>query len=371
MSGAGDWAELFSRLSVRRLPGSAALADVEAVIAERLIDMGYAVSRTRFWASDRSLVAASVGGAGLGWIAILISPFLTLDVTGWPVTLTGFGAIALTGLVAFGIYQGELRIGVREVTAENICAVRSEEPRIWLVAHSDSKAQRFSLAGRVVAVVSLSVGTIWIVTALCVRPFTLLPWWLVLPGAVAAMIGGGALSKGTATNESPGAVDNATGMVAAMYAAQQLVARSDVGVLITGAEEYGMVGAQVWSASGERDCAFVNFDGIDSRGSVRISMHESGRRRRSRGASRALALAVGARLAVRGHRVIRNSLPLGVLVDGVALAKAGMSGVTLSRGDWHTLRVVHTVRDSEERVSVAAVLEFGRVVAAAVEDVLG
>ncbi len=371
MSEAGDWAELFSRLSVPRLPGSAALADVEALVAARLTDMGYVVSRTRFSASDRSLVAASVGGAGLGWISLLISPFLVLDVAGWAVTATGLGAIALVGLLVFGFHQGELRVGVTEVTAENISAVRGEEPRLWLVAHSDSKAQAFSLASRVVAVMGLSVGSILIVVALCLRPFILLPWWLVVPGATAAVLGGAALSRATATNESPGAVDNATGIVAALYAAQQLAARSDVGVLITGAEEYGMTGARVWAASGDRNCAFVNFDGIDSRGDPRISAHVPGRRRRSAGVSRELALAVGARLAARGHRVIRNSLPPGVLVDGVALAKAGMSGVTLSRGDWQTLSVVHSARDSAERVNVAAALEFGRAAAGAVMDVLG
>lgn len=369
MSEAGDWADLFRRIAVPRLPGSEAQSDIEAVIAERLARMGYAVSRDRFLASDRSLVAASVAGAGLGWIALLISPFLSLGVSGWPVALIGFGALALTGLLAFGLYRGQLRIGVREVSAVNISAVRGT-PRLWLVAHSDSKAQGVSLAGRIVAVLLLSLGTTWIAVALCARLFTVLPWWLALPGAAAAMIGGGALSRGSATNESPGAVDNATGVIAALCAAERLSSRSDVGVLVTGAEEYGMVGARVWSNTADPDSRFINFDGIDSRGALRVVIHLPARGHGSGSAGHHLASTIHAQLAALGYS-IRRRLPPGVLVDGVALARGGMTGVTLSRGDWHTARVVHTARDSVERVSMATVLEVGWATAAAVEQVLG
>jgi hypothetical protein len=43
----------------------------------------------------------------------------------------------------------------------------------------------------------------------------------------------------------------------------------------------------------------------------------------------------------------------------------------LSRGDWHTLGVVHTARDSADRVDLAAAIEAGRVAAVAARRLLG
>jgi len=60
-----------------------------------------------------------------------------------------------------------------------------------------------------------------------------------------------------------------------------------------------------------------------------------------------------------------------VLVDGVVLARAGMPGVTVSRGDWSTLGVVHTAADAPERLDPAAAVQAGRAVAAALCRHLG
>ena len=48
------------------------------------------------------------------------------------------------------------------------------------------------------------------------------------------------MSLSAPRDDSPGAVDNATGVIAALVAAAELVDRSDVGVLVTDAEELGM-----------------------------------------------------------------------------------------------------------------------------------
>ena len=78
-----------------------------------------------------------------------------------------------------------------------------------------------------------------------------------------------------------------------------------------------------------------------------------------------------ARLQGKGYEAVVRRLPPGVLVDGVILARSGMVGLTLSRGDWSTLRVVHTESDRADRVNVAAAFEAGRAAADAVRDFLG
>ncbi|MBE0593841.1 MAG: hypothetical protein IH616_15720, partial [Gemmatimonadales bacterium] len=59
-----------------RLPGSAALARVESLVIDRLRDLGFQVTATKFTASSGPLDAAGALGAGLGWIALLLVPLL-------------------------------------------------------------------------------------------------------------------------------------------------------------------------------------------------------------------------------------------------------------------------------------------------------
>jgi hypothetical protein len=108
----------------------------------------------------------------------------------------------------------------------------------------------------------------------------------------------------------------------------------------------------------------VNVDGVDSRAAYRIMRHGRG------DDAAALDGAVAAALEARGHRCRRAALPFGVWVDGAILASAGWSGVTVSRGDWRTLAVVHTRGDVAARVEIGTVVEAGRALAQAVERVL-
>ena len=369
MVGVGWAAEFFRRIAVPRLPGSPALDEVERAVAKLLEQWGYSVHRERFPTSSRRLVALSVAGAGFGWIALLIAPALVLDLPGWPVTLIGESALALVGLMSVGIAQGRHGFGKLDVRAVNTWAVRGA-PKLWLVAHSDSKGQGLSLGGRVLALAAGGTGLVTLVVSLAVRALMPLPVWLVIPSVLLTTVAGAALSRGAVRDDSPGAVDNATGMVAALVAADRLGHRDDVGVLITGAEEFGMEGARAWVAAVRPVGMFINFDGLDSRGKYRVMVHEPvGRSREDRGADVAGALAES--LTSTGHHVARRNLPPGVLVDGSILARAGMSGVTLSRGDWRTLRVVHTSQDAVERVDIAAAVVAGEAAARAVHVLLG
>jgi hypothetical protein len=331
--------------------------------------MGYEVDQQRFVTSDRALLAVSVAGAGFGWVALLVAPLLVIELPGWPVASIGLGAIALVALLAFGIQTGQIPVLSKEVTASNIVATRGD-PTLWLVAHSDSKSQALSLAGRIVAVVALATGMLWLCGALATRLITDLPWWAAAPGIILAVLGGAALSRGAPSDRSPGAVDNATGVVAVLAAAERLRHRTDVGVLVTGAEEYGMAGARAWTESHRAAGCFINFDGIDSRGPHRIALHAP-RGVQGTAASRDVGQRIQARLHARGHRVTMRNLPPGVFVDGVVLARSGMPGATLSRGDWATARAVHTAADRSDRVDVRAATEAAQVAAETVGVLLG
>jgi hypothetical protein len=355
---------------VPRLPGSESLRDVEAAIVEHLTESGYTVFRDSFIASASPLVATSVAGAGFGWTALILTPLLIIGPPGWTVALTGVGAFSLISLLAAGLYRGRVGLGTLKVEAVNIWAKR-DRPKVWLVAHCDSKSQQLSLGGRVLGVTVLCVGLTLMIVALTLRIFTPVPWWYAFPAGLATALGGGALSRATVSNDSPGAVDNATGVVAALVAADCLRTRGDIGVLITGAEEFGMAGADAWTSQYGETGMFVNFDSLDSRGRYRVMTHRTRAQDEMSDRGEEIANALTSQLTSLGQGVVCRSLPPGVLVDGVTLARAGMSGVSLSRGDWKTLRVIHTRRDSSDRVDVAAAVMAGRASAAALDSLLG
>jgi hypothetical protein len=246
---------------------------------------------------------------------------------------------------------------------------RRGQPQVWLVAHSDSKGQGISLRTRVLAVVLTGVGAIALTAAVLVRLSDLLSFPSALAAVLPVVAGGALLSRSVPRDDSPGAVDNASGMIAVLAAAEALSARSDVGVLITGAEEFGMAGARVWTADAQRSERFVNIDGIDARGTVRIMVHRGARDQRQAAARLADRLLHGFEQA--GSRVRVGPLPPGILVDGVVLAAAGMPGVTVSRGDWRTLGVVHTRRDAASRADADAAVRVGRTIAAVLARQLG
>ena len=228
----------------------------------------------------------------------------------------------------------------------NLIAVR---PRVrvatWLTAHYDSKGQPLSMAWRLLLVAA----------ALAMIPALLLatqagasPWWwlalLVLPALFLAL--------NVATDRSPGAVDNATGVLAVLAALDLLPPAAPVGAILLDGEELGLVGARALvreRANLLHDTAVINFDGIDDRGGVIAFAHRSG----------ALTRVVADALGVRQRR----RLP--VVVDGLALAPAVRECLTIMKGDWGTMRVVHTPRDSADRLTLSGVAEVARAVATA------
>jgi hypothetical protein len=191
-----DWAEpLFRRIARPRLPGSPAVTAVQEEILRRLEASGYAVERQAFAATPHRLAAAMLAGAGLGWVALLSAPLLLVPVPAWPVTLSGIAALAFVALLAMGLASGRLPFSGQAVRAVNLVARRGS-PRVWLVAHSDSKAQPLSLGVRVVASATAALGATLLAAALLVRLTGPVAPWLAGLACGPAVLGGAALSLG-------------------------------------------------------------------------------------------------------------------------------------------------------------------------------
>jgi hypothetical protein len=265
---------------------------------------------------------------------------------------------AVAGLVVANLLgRWLLRSGVFELTfmrseSTNLVAARSDRPRVWLVAHLDSKSQTIPMLVRVAAVVLSTVMYLMMMLALIAGPkeaawiaasltaLSLLPLILCFTG-----------------NDSRGALDNASGVAAVLIAAAGTPA--DVGILITSAEELGLAGARAFARSHGSTGLAINCDTIDDRG--RFIVMRSGKSARSANA----LMSASARLKVPVQ--LRRMIP-GILADNVAFAQAGWDSCTLSRGNLATLNTVHTSGDRNTSIDGAAIEQAADILVAAVEE---
>jgi len=236
----------------------------------------------------------------------------------------------------------------------NLIAVRPRtRVATWLVAHYDAKGQPLSMAARLAAAALAAVGVAELL-GLALRALlgTAHPGMVdgVLVGTGAA--GAALLALNRVTDRSAGAVDNAAGMVAALATVDALPPEAPIGVILPDAEEYGLLGAR--ALVGERanllaDTIVVNFDGIDDPGTTIALIHRDG------ATVQRVARALGARRA--------RWLP--VVVDGLVLGATARECVTIMRGDWSTVRVVHTPRDIAARLTLEGARHVAKAVAGA------
>lgn len=325
------------------------------MVAERLQALGFNVEVQPFRCTAAALLPLPLAGAGLGWLSLVLAPLLVLPAPDWlPLGVWATGAASLA-LVAAGTAAGHgpaTWVGAPRNDA-NLIATRSAEVRRWIVAHLDTKAQGHSMAGRLVALWLMILAAL-VLTALCTlrleRP---VPPWAGAGGAAVAVLAGALAARGRLRGATQGARDNGSGVVAALAAAERLSDRS-VGLLITGGEELGLVGARLLVRDRPGLVAgteVVNLDTLDDRGPLWIVHHDP------RG--RALADREAARLAGLGYEVRRRRLPLGILTDSLAFARAGASAITIARLEWGTLRVLHTPADRPDSLPLATAVRVG------------
>jgi peptidase M28-like protein len=199
-------------------------------------------------------------------------------------------------------------------------------PSVWLLAHYDSKGQPISMLVRLLGF-ALLVGGV--------------PWLLVdfMSAIVAVGLGLAIVAQNRATNESPGAVDNATALLAVFMTIDQLPSTAPVGIVFPDAEEYGLVGARSLATDhGDlfTDTALINLDGLDDVGRPTVFAHRPG----------TLGTAVAGALNARQWRW------LPVIVDGMTLARVSRECVSILKGNVHTMLVVHTPQDTVARVTL-------------------
>lgn len=320
--------------AVSRPAGGAAVADARAYCADVLRGLGFTTNESAFEYS------AFAGAYATPLAGLLIVPFaaaLAFGPRSRMTALIGMLVLALASVAArYVARQGILQLPLARRRGINLEAVRgSEEPRVWLVAHIDSKWQPVAMLARVAGVMATAIalsGLLLLAVARAAVPATAtwILFALACAGALPLM-----LSYVGAGNH--GTVDNASGVAAVLEAAAAIPSSARVGVLITDAEELALAGARAWARSRAPSIA-LNCDSVDDDGSL-VVMYSGSRPARLVSALAAAASAMGGNV-----RVLR--LIPGILTDHVALADAGWETVTLSRGDVRTLQRIHTSRDS-------------------------
>jgi hypothetical protein len=304
--------------------------------------------------------------------------------------VTALGGLLVVGLAARWLARnGTRKFPLARMRSTNLVGVRGNSraaspgsspdsrPRVWLVAHLDSKSQTIPMLLRVLSVVAFAV----LFAALLV---TLLVLFLPSIGieiglqhqsmhelkhvALALCMAAAAsllpLMLCFIGNRSPGALDNASGVAAVMLAAELVPPHMDLAVLITSGEELGLAGARAFLESQPSGVA-VNCDTIDDAG--KFIFMTTGERSKRLEAKIARAVERSASAENAGNPDIRRMIP-GILADNIAFTDAGWESFTVSRGNLGTLARVHTSRDRVEAVEGAGVAHAARLLAALVEE---
>jgi Peptidase family M28 len=347
-------------LAAPREAGTTGAAAARDLVAAYLEALGYQVERQRFRFAPSAPLGLPVFGAGLGALGLLLLPALTGDtLPGWTALLLLGGGLAVLTMLAISVGLGWIPIGGAAREDANLIATRGSGPvRRWIVAHLDTKAQAHSMAGRLVAIWLLILSIAVLIGLVFARLGGPLPLVVAAVGAVLAVIAGSLAGGGRLRSGSPGARDNGTGLAGALAAGEALRG-SDTGILITGAEEFGLVGARIFVADRYGMIAgsvIVNLDTIDQEGQLALVTHDA------RGTALAREVAPG--LAPVGLPSRIRRLPLGILTDSVPFARRGIPALTIGRLTWRTLRLIHTPADTADGLSLDAAIRIGRALAA-------
>jgi len=330
-----------------RPSGSPAADRARRYCAAVLAGAGFAVNEQSFEYSRFPGTAATPVAGALLTLGITACWLLRAAPEHWAPAAALAAAVALVAWLAGACTgDGVLTRSIARRNGTNLVATRGgSPPRTWLVAHLDTKWQPVSTLWRTAGIVVLALAVLasMVAAGAALARRDVGGWWTA--ALVAAWLGGLPVMGSVVGTRGPGALDNATGVAAVLAASELLAAASNVGVLITDAEELGLAGARAWA----RDWTFapgvaLNCDGIDDAGAMRLMYSGRAAPMQPTAAMQRAASAVGD--AAR----LMHLLP-GVLTDSVALAARGWQTVTLSRGTLRTLSRIHTMTDDDAHMT--------------------
>ena len=230
---------------------------------------------------------------------------------------------------------------------------------VYLMAHSDSKSQALSLVARMSLIGLAGVATALFGALTLLRPvFPAVTAAAALAGLVALVAGMPVLllCLSEVGNTSPGAIDNASGAGLVLHLAECLRSRPaaiPVVVLITGAEELGLLGALEYvrrtGAAPLHEALILNFDGIGTDGRLALGGGRGGR------------LAGLVRKACNELGVPLGHLPLvGAQFDHLPFADAGLQALSLVTVGRAALSI-HTAQDDAAKLHIDGFRRAGEV----------
>jgi hypothetical protein len=302
---------------------------------------GFAVHEEAFgYSGFPGRYATPIGGA-LAGLAVMCATYggLWTSSARQPILELGIGLAIVALFVRAMLGDAVLDLPLQRERSVNLVATRgAAAPRVWLVAHLDSKSQPLPTLARVIGI-ALLASSIVLALASALLQLAGLPhrmgWWGAI---VPVMIGMPLVVASVVRAGSCGAVDNASGVATVLLAATRVRPGVPIGVLLPSAEELGLAGARAWARrwGTQHDAGIaLNCDGVDDHGELTIMYSGT--------VPTALieTLRGVATPALRARR-----MPLGMLTDSVALADRGWTSATVSRGSVATLRRIHTSGDS-------------------------
>ena len=280
-----------------------------------------------------------------------------------PLAALVVGAALLTALM-FASSDAKRRwithLPLQRAKSVNLEAKRGN-PRVWLIAHIDSKSQTVPMLIRIASAIAQAIVT---AAALLVLLASLTGldgaagvWNALEIAAVAAALPS---IFCFVRNDSRGALDNASGVAAVILASQSAAPPRDLGVLITSGEELGLAGARVWAAGATPEMLVINCDTLDDGGAWRC-MYTGQRPGRITAAAETIRGRLGLKLTI-------GRLIPGILADSMAFADRGIKAVTVSRGTISTLARIHTRRDNSTALAGLGVAEGAAVLSALAKE---
>ena len=333
-----------------RFAGSAEEARTRALCKRELQNAGFECAERPFEYSEWPARCGAPLSSALQAATIIIVARMAMERGPLSAILAGGALVAAMFFIdAYAKRRGITNFPRQRARSVNLEAKRGV-PRVWLVAHLDSKSQTVPMLVRIagsVALMGVMASTLVVLLLALVGSESANRLWsaVQLAAALAAVPGVCCFVR----NGSTGGVDNASGVVATILASRSPTAPRDLGILITSAEELGLAGARVWAGSASADFRILNCDTIDDAGGWHC-MYSGANPQVITGIAPSAAAPLGLRLRL-------GRLIPGILADNIAFADRGIPAVTISRGNLQTLARIHTRRDTSNALTGRGVAE--------------